>query len=85
MVEFKAANEVQLYPNPSATYCSISGLSGIVKVMIYDLSGQLIWSITNYQSLTPIDISNWRDGVYHVQVIEANGNLHSLRLLKSNK
>ncbi|GGG43960.1 T9SS-dependent choice-of-anchor J family protein [Epilithonimonas arachidiradicis] len=80
-----AVNEVNkkdliLYPNPTADYFTISDISDIVSVNIYDLSGKMIKS--NFESVNnKFDVSNLEKGIYTVS-IETKSGIISKKIVK---
>lgn len=65
-------NNIKLYPNPAKQNFKIEGDVHNIKVM--DVVGKEVYNNQNYQG-EQIDISNWKNGVYFVQV---NGSIKKL-------
>ncbi len=59
---------VQMYPNPVSDYLKIS-YSGKDKLLLklYDCTGQLLNTVHNYQSDSPIDFSSFAKGIYFLE------------------
>jgi hypothetical protein len=77
-----ALSGVAVYPNPSHDFVNVrmSGLSGEVEILLYDMMGQVVHSEkVNMRSdqtrITLLDMSAMRPGVYHLEVV--NGEAHS--------
>jgi len=68
-VEDNTINETTLniFPNPTADYLTISGFSGIVQ--IYDMMGKEIL-IYNIRELERIDLTNLNHGYYFIIIGE---------------
>ena len=61
-----------IYPNPVNDMLNISSKTEISNVMVYDLLGKEIVSITPNMNLTQIDMSSFSSGVYMVKVTVGN-------------
>lgn len=69
------------YPNPTTDVFNLSFNSQPESVIIYDLTGKLVYSKTEaVGEQLKIDVSQWMSGTYLVKIIE-NGNVSSLKLV----
>jgi hypothetical protein len=77
----KGEVDATIFPNPSADFISIQGIStdNIQSIAIYDLNGRMV---KNLRSVIRQDISELSDGIYFIKIITHNGMLISKRLLK---
>ncbi len=69
--------EVQLfslYPNPAKDVLNIKSESQMQAIRIIDLSGKTVYTNTENNTQTTIDVSNLSNGVYSIQVITESGN-----------
>lgn len=78
VAEFNTPVDFILYPNPASDRCLIQAKSGeaIHQVHVYDMKGSIVF--THEYAEQPIqnamiDLSNWSDGMYHVQVATTKG------------
>lgn len=76
--ENASAVDFVLYPNPATDRILIQSQSGeaIEQIVIYDLKGSVVYNREFAQQPiqnTTIDVSNWSDGMYHVQVMTGKG------------
>jgi hypothetical protein len=75
---------LQLYPVPANNELTIDNKSGIVinKIVIYDAMGRKLYSANAKDATVKIDISEYKAGVYMVEVINADGAKNALRFIK---
>jgi hypothetical protein len=79
--DFSFLEEVQLYPNPSATYFSIN--TNTSKVEIYSITGQLVKSFNKNQSEeNRFTVSDLDNGIYFVKALNENNEIKVMKLLK---
>ena len=69
-----------IYPNPSTDYFYIS--NNISKVEIFLISGQLVKSFANQPSGYQYNISDLRNGMYLVKILDENNRVKTTKLLK---
>lgn len=69
-VEENAINDFTLSPNPASTELRIElpGLTGKVRVSIYDVLGKKVHDQELGTTESTIKVSSWSDGVYMVEV-----------------
>ena len=78
---------IDVYPNPSNGLFSITvdGIDGIINMIVYDSRGREIISesmVANGQkSINDIDLNNYSDGVYTLQLSSKSGN-YTTKLVK---
>lgn len=65
---------VNVYPNPATQFISLNGLAGSVNYSIYTSNGQLVSKSFTHEN-TPIDISNFENGLYFIQINEKDKSL----------
>lgn len=78
--EVLSANDVHLYPNPAQQYVIIEG-ENISKITFSDITGRTVKSISAV-TVNKIDISQFNNGVYFVQIIDNKGNLIVKKFVK---
>lgn len=72
--------DINLFPNPTADYFSISNISDIQSVKIYDLSGKLV--VSKLESVNnKFDVSKLENGIYTVS-IETKAGTVSKKIIK---
>lgn len=76
----KADDTFKIYPNPAADVLKISG-TGIRKLEIYNLAGQLMEEKTN--DVTFINVSDYSPGVYNVVIYDGNNTRYSKKIVVS--
>ncbi len=68
-------SEVYLYPNPSTNNITISTNSSEIKtIVIMNIAGQELYNLKQEGKDITVDVSNFRSGIYFVNVIEGNKN-----------
>ncbi|SEA06309.1 Por secretion system C-terminal sorting domain-containing protein [Arachidicoccus rhizosphaerae] len=65
-------------PNPASNNLTITGISNIKSVSIYDASGRLVQTATN----SSISVRNLSAGIYYVTVITTDGNKTNGKFIK---
>ena len=75
------SNNITIYPNPFNETINITLSSKLVlkNVIIYDLLGKEI--ITTNKNV--LDVRDLKSGIYLIQVIDNNGNMHNQKLIKN--
>ena len=58
---------IKIYPNPTQNTLYISGVSNQFKIKVFTLTGQ---HILEKQNLTSIDVSQLKQGMYFIKIIE---------------
>lgn len=62
---------VLVFPNPTTSYVSVnSGTSTIENIMIFDLNGKMIETLTSFdaENIAVIDLSSYSEGIYLINV-----------------
>ena len=69
---------IRIYPNPTSEFVFIETISNENHIQVFNAKGQLIHeSKTNGK--TKLDVSNWSNGMYVVQVLNASNQLLATR------
>lgn len=73
-----------LFPNPSSNSIAIGNCSckTLQDIKLFDFSGRLIRTITNYSFPNPINIQELSSGIYFLQYEKKNGELMRLKFVK---
>lgn len=63
-------NSLEIFPNPAHDFVSVKIISGKAagKITMYDLMGQPVYSKTDMGSETTIDVRNFEEGMYILEV-----------------
>jgi hypothetical protein len=62
-------NSFSIYPNPANKVLIIKNLNKESQINIFDITGRIIYAENILTSDTELNIDNWKDGIYTVQVI----------------
>lgn len=74
----------KLFPNPTNETFSIEVKSQIEQLTIFNSLGQLIYSNDKPSLLEQINASLWPSGIYSVKLLNQNGEVITIKLIKSN-
>jgi Secretion system C-terminal sorting domain/Fibronectin type III domain len=66
------SNSISIFPNPATDILNINGVEGITSLVINDINGRTIKTVSN---ATSINISDLNAGVYFVNITTENGNV----------
>jgi len=81
-VDLESLSEIKLFPNPTNDYFEVSSDQKIASVELYDIVGKKVLS-TSYTGGKQVDVSELRNGLYVVRLIDTQGKqLKTLRLSK---
>ncbi len=73
--------EIRIYPNPASDFVQISG-TGITRVEMFSLSGQLVRSLESGELKVPIEVSSLPRGIYFVAISREGEEKTVLKLVK---
>jgi Secretion system C-terminal sorting domain len=76
-------DQILVYPLPANEEINISGIEGILKIQVWDLSGK-IWaekSIPQDNSSILINVKDWPEGIYIIKGILESGRIFSSKLV----
>jgi len=77
---FDYENKLSIYPNPTLDYISIKNGQNIERILVYDLSGQLVSQFNNkFQNLY---LGNLSSGSYFIKIVDNNNTTTMRKLLK---
>jgi aminopeptidase N len=83
----KQTAEIKLMPNPAKTSISIVSLEKhLKKIIIYDISGKNVYrkNIKRHCATTDINISDFNEGLYSINIILENGKVIRKQFVKEN-
>ena len=71
----EAAQSFKVYPNPASDLVSIKGTNGSLfnRVQAFDITGRVVYASDASGSSLSIDVSNWNNGIYLVQIATDSG------------
>lgn len=75
-----ASNKIVVYPNPTKGDVNIKAKSTVTTVEVVDLSGRVV---KTFGSITQLDLSGLKAGVYMLNVTLADGSKNSTKLIKN--
>lgn len=68
------ANGIVLFPNPTDDVVFVSGLPGSAEVLLYSFDGKLVENI--FINNKTIDVRHLKNGMYHLEILTAEGTVH---------
>jgi len=81
--EYSANNSIRVYPNPSADRFNVTAESRIERVVVMDVTGKVVFTNNGVNALNAqINLSNLPNGVYMMQVFQADKAPATKRLIK---
>lgn len=81
-VSFKNQNSIHIYPNPVRNNLTIAGLADAEQIRIVNASGQVVYHIKATTSTINISTEHFSEGLYYVQVVNADGKISSHKFIK---
>lgn len=78
--DFNAIQSLILSPNPASTYFTLNGK--VNKVEVFSITGQLIKSFNNASENDLYSVSDLKQGIYLVQVLDENNRIKTMKLVK---
>lgn len=68
-----AADALKLYPNPATSAVTVSSQNMMQEIRILTLQGQLVESVTVYDTQHTFSVEGYKTGIYLIQVVGAEG------------
>ncbi len=76
---FLASEKVLVFPNPVSDFLNIQGITGAIKIKIYDSFGKMITTLTSGESALKVDFSSFASGIYLLSISDDTGvNIHKI-------
>ena len=71
----EASQSFKVYPNPASDVVAIKGTNGstFTSVQAFDITGRVVYASEASGNSLSIDVSNWNNGIYLVQIATENG------------
>jgi len=74
---------INIYPNPVSSSFSVNGITGINRVLIYDMLGKCIMMVDALgETSVDINIESVPNGIYQLQIINQSGSVSTKRIVK---
>ena len=65
------SNKINIYPNPSTGQFNITNVEN-ADIFIYNILGEMVYSISNQTGDIIIDLSEYANGTYSIRIIQNN-------------
>jgi len=72
----------KVYPNPFNSNLTLTNLENVNRIMISNVIGQTVMTITNVENTMNISTADLKTGIYMVTVIDNNNNRRTERVIK---
>lgn len=72
-IDSDSTNEISIYPNPAPDYVIIESDTQIDNIVIYDITGKIVFETIPTESTFRINVKNWPDAAYYIQIITKQG------------
>ncbi len=80
--ELQSLDEVlSLYPNPANTILNVQLPVAIRRVVLFDITGKLVYEAGSRSNITAVDVSSYNPGMYFVQVTATDGRTATKRII----
>lgn len=71
--DISSDNKVQIFPNPSSDYVTITSTAAMQQIRVYSLNGQMVYSNNNNQNTHTIQTSQLSRGTYYIHLTTSEG------------
>jgi len=71
---YKGTPDVDVFPNPTNGYLTVEG-SGINKIVVLNMSGQVVKTMQPSGNKTQVDLSDLKKGIYLLRAILDNNSM----------
>jgi hypothetical protein len=82
-LEASSGISLNLYPNPAAEYAILDGVAEGDEVTVYNAAGMVVYTGKAGSDHHTVNVSSLNDGSYFVRVLQADGTIQTLPLMKS--
>lgn len=72
-IEEKVIDNIKIYPNPTKEKFAITGMEGKTEILLFDMNGRVLFSTSSEKPTVEIDLSNFSEGMYFVQLSSEKG------------
>lgn len=79
-----SATTLNFYPNPTSNgKATISGLEGTSTIIVYNMLGQEVSTITTNKEITTIDLSTQAVGNYFIKISNSNNEIKTIKVINN--
>ena len=75
-------SEASVFPNPAHHGFNLSINNESAQIMVFDISGKLIYQIYQIDNLAEYDASSWSEGFYTIHINASDGKHYHLKWIK---
>lgn len=80
----KLNSDFQIFPNPANNLLTINSLGlNLLKINIFNVTGQLVYENTFFDKSISIDLSNIQSGIFLIQTTFENGEIKTKKFIKT--
>ena len=77
-------NEATFYPNPVSDYLTIEHLNGNGKLMIMNITGQILEEHNFVDEKIILNLASYDSGLYFIYIVDNKGIGKSFKIIKQN-
>ena len=78
------SSTAKVYPNPANDQVRIESANGIESVMVYDMMGVLVETISANSMIVNVNLSQYRNGTYFFNIRQSDGTVSNQRVVVSH-
>jgi hypothetical protein len=78
------SSTAKVYPNPANNQVRIESANGIESVMVYNMMGALVETLSANGRILNVNLSDYQDGVYFFSIRQSNGTVSNQRVVVSH-
>ncbi len=75
---------LKIYPNPFVDYVEIIGIKEKSRIKIFDINGRLIKKFSNIKTPSKLNLKNFKNGLYFIELINEKNNRKLKRIVKNS-
>jgi hypothetical protein len=76
-------HRIIVYPNPIIDFVNIETENKLSRINVFNMLGSLVLKLENLTGNTiQLDASNWKNGLYYLEIIDVNGKTNVVKLMK---
>lgn len=73
---------IEIYPNPAKSFVTFESNQQIEEIIIYDITGKTIYTEKPNSIQFNINVENWAEAVYYIQLTTITGEVIKIRFIK---
>jgi hypothetical protein len=74
--------KLEIYPNPAKSFVTFESNQQIKEIVIYDITGKIIYAEKPSSIQFNLDVENWAEAVYYIQLTTITGEVIKTRFIK---